>query len=163
MTVLKHWYSRVIHYISLLCCIFTDRENLVSREAIGRMQAKLLSALKVEVQRNHRNDPHMFAKVLLRLPELRTVDNLHNQFIMKLKVGSTELPMPELYKEVYDLPGTPPFGCTNGTSPSSDPPKPKPAAVSARSMMHKGLMEAADQLLGEATAAATAPNTSSKP
>ncbi len=129
----------------------------MSREAIGRMQAKLLSALKVEVQRNHRSDPHMFAKVLLRLPELRTVDNLHNQFIMKLKVGSTELPMPELYKEVYDLPGTPPFGCTNGTT---DPPKPK--ALSARSMMHKGLMEAADQLLDEATSVATA-NTSSKP
>lgn len=69
------------------------------------MQAKLLMALKLEVQRNHRSDPHMFAKVLLRLPELRTVDNLHTQFIMKLQVGvgSTDLPIPALYKEVYDL------------------------------------------------------------
>lgn len=49
----------------------------------------------------------MFAKVLLTLPILRTVDDLHNQFIMQLKIGvgeSNTLPMPQLYKEVYDLP-----------------------------------------------------------
>ena len=77
----------------------------MDRKTVGAMQAKLLMALKLEVQRNHRSDPHMFAKVLLRLPELRTVDNLHTQFIMKLQVGvgSSDLPIPALYKEVYDL------------------------------------------------------------
>ncbi|XP_038055202.1 nuclear receptor subfamily 1 group D member 2-like [Patiria miniata] len=91
--------------LSAIVLYADDRENLIDRKAIAAMQAKLLMALKVEVQRNHRSDPHMFAKILLRLPELRTVDNLHTQFIMKLQlgVGRGDLPIPALYKEVYDL------------------------------------------------------------
>ncbi|XP_071956516.1 retinoic acid receptor alpha-A-like [Antedon mediterranea] len=82
-----------------------DRESLQNRDLICTLQAKILGALKVETQRNHRDDPHIFAKILLRLPELRTLDNLHTQFIMKLKVGVPSFPMPELYMEVYDFKG----------------------------------------------------------
>ncbi|XP_022088254.1 retinoic acid receptor gamma-like [Acanthaster planci] len=91
--------------LSAIVLYADDRENLIDRKAVAAMQTKLLMALKLEVQRNHRSDPHMFAKILLRLPELRTVDNLHTQFIMKLQVGvgSSDLPIPALYKEVYDL------------------------------------------------------------
>ncbi|XP_071809128.1 nuclear hormone receptor E75-like [Asterias amurensis] len=94
-----------IALLSAVVLYADDRENLVDRKTVAAMQAKLLMALKLEIQRNHRSDPHMFAKVLLRLPELRTVDNLHTQFIMKLQVGvgSSDLPIPALYKEVYDL------------------------------------------------------------
>ncbi|XP_033116892.1 nuclear hormone receptor E75-like [Anneissia japonica] len=87
-----------------------DRESLQNRDLICTLQAKILGALKVETQRNHRDDPHIFAKILLRLPELRTLDNLHTQFIMKLKVGVPSFPMPELYMEVYDF-GNSKGGC----------------------------------------------------
>lgn len=86
---------------------FTDRENLNDQEAVAKTQTKFLHALRMQLLKNHRKDPLMFAKVLLTLPILRTVDDLHNQFIMQLKIGvgeSNTLPMPQLYKEVYDLP-----------------------------------------------------------
>ncbi|PIK43305.1 putative nuclear receptor subfamily 1 group D member 1, partial [Apostichopus japonicus] len=83
------------------------RENLNDQEAVAKTQTKFLHALRMQLLKNHRKDPLMFAKVLLTLPILRTVDDLHNQFIMQLKIGvgeSNTLPMPQLYKEVYDLP-----------------------------------------------------------
>ncbi|XP_071500725.1 retinoic acid receptor alpha-like [Diadema antillarum] len=92
-----------IALLSAVVLFADDREGLQDVISVSRIQARLLQALRVEIMRNHRSDPHMFAKCLLLLPMLRTVDDFHNQFIIRLKLGSNNLPMPELYKEVYDL------------------------------------------------------------
>lgn len=92
-----------IALLSAVVLFADDREGLQDVISVNRIQSRLLTALHIEILRNHRNDPHTFAKCLLLLPMLRTVDDFHNQFIIRLKLGSTNLPMPELYKEVYDL------------------------------------------------------------
>lgn len=92
-----------IALLSAVVLFADDREGLQDVISVSRIQSRLLTALHIEVLRNHRSDPHMFAKCLLLLPMLRTVDDFHNQFIIRLKLGSSNLPMSELYKEVYDL------------------------------------------------------------
>nr|XP_054761288.1 nuclear receptor subfamily 1 group D member 2-like [Lytechinus pictus] len=101
-----------IALLSAVVLFADDREGLQDVISVSRIQSRLLTALHIEVIRNHRSDPHMFAKCLLLLPMLRTVDDFHNQFIIRLKLGSSNLPMSELYKEVYDL------GSFNGSSRS---------------------------------------------
>lgn len=99
--------STELALLSAVVLFSDDRENLNDQEAVAKTQTKYLHALRMQLLKNHRKDPLMFAKVLLTLPILRTVDDLHNQFIMQLKIGvgdSNTLPMPQLYKEVYDLP-----------------------------------------------------------
>ncbi|XP_070558259.1 retinoic acid receptor gamma-like [Ptychodera flava] len=90
--------------LSAIVLCSDDRPGLQNPKAVARIQAKLLTALKVETSRNHASSTHIFAKLLLRLPELRSLNELHNQHVVKLKICSPDLPMPPLYKEVFDLP-----------------------------------------------------------
>ncbi|XP_002739270.2 nuclear receptor ROR-beta-like [Saccoglossus kowalevskii] len=96
--------------LSAIVLCSDDRPGLEDPRSVSMIQSKLLTALKVETLRNHSSSSHTFAKLLLRLPELRSLNELHNQHVVKMKIGSPDLPMPPLYVEVYDLPTEEPTG-----------------------------------------------------
>ncbi|XP_077994142.1 retinoic acid receptor gamma-like [Glandiceps talaboti] len=123
--------------LSAIVLCSDDRPGLQNSRAVARIQATLLTALKAETSRNHPLSSHSFAKLLLRLPELRSLNELHNQHVVKLKICSPDLPMPPLYKEVFDMPEKNDNEQENGSQPEEEENVQSPPEIPNRSHIRK--------------------------
>ena len=54
-------------------CLFTDRSGLAEPEKVEELQEPILEALKHYVRRRRTGNPHTFAKMLLKLTDLRSI------------------------------------------------------------------------------------------
>lgn len=73
-------------------------------KAVERMQDKLIEALKLQISRNHSTEPHLFANMLMKLPELRMLGSKHGEQLNWLKVHWQQIRLPPLYAEIFDIP-----------------------------------------------------------
>lgn len=52
------------------------------------LQETLIRALRILITKNHPNESAIFTKLLLKLPDLRSLNNMHSEQLLAFKVHS---------------------------------------------------------------------------
>lgn len=73
-------------------------------KGVELIQDKLIEALKLQISRNHSTEPHMFANILMKLPELRMLGSKHGDQLAWYRINWNQLRLPPLFAEIYDIP-----------------------------------------------------------
>lgn len=81
----------------------SDRAGLNDPQAVEKIQDRLIEALKLQMSRNHTLEPQLFANVLMKLPELRSLGSHHNEHIQWFRSHWARLKLPPLFAEIYDI------------------------------------------------------------
>ena len=69
-----------------LASSFTDRSGIVEMEAVEQLQENLIKALRSLITRRRPDDSTLFPKLLLRLPDLRTLNNQHSDKLLAFRI-----------------------------------------------------------------------------
>lgn len=64
----------------------TDRSGIENLNSVEVLQEDLIRALGSLIMKNHANDHAIFTKLLLKLPDLRSLNNLHSEALLAFKV-----------------------------------------------------------------------------
>lgn len=72
----SHWH--------LLCP--ADRTGISDMRAVEQLQESLIRALRSLITRHRPDDTALFPKLLLRLPDLRTLNNLHSDKLLAFRI-----------------------------------------------------------------------------
>lgn len=64
----------------------TDRSGISDVEAVEILQETLIRALRTLVTKKHPDDSTLFPKLLLRLPDLRTLNNQHSEKLLAFRI-----------------------------------------------------------------------------
>lgn len=64
----------------------TDRTGVSDTAAVEQLQESLIRALRALVYRRHPDDSALFPKLLLRLPDLRTLNTLHSDKLLNFHI-----------------------------------------------------------------------------
>ena len=67
------WFTRADNYL------FLDRPGLRNVEQIEKLQNKLTESLQTVINTNHKEDTTLFAKLLMKTTDLRTLNTLHSE------------------------------------------------------------------------------------
>lgn len=81
--------ERFEHKFSEFCFLFlsADRSGIQDLNAVEALQDKLIQALRNLVMQNHSDESATtFTKLLLKLPELRSLNNMHSEELLSFKV-----------------------------------------------------------------------------
>ncbi|KAL3275034.1 hypothetical protein HHI36_019806 [Cryptolaemus montrouzieri] len=81
-----------------------DRPGITDIKTIEHHQDKLIEALKVQVNRNHANEPQIFSNLLIKLPELRNLGAKHSAHLDWFRMNWQKLILPPLFAEIFDIP-----------------------------------------------------------
>lgn len=79
-----HWSDRSV--------LLSDRSGLENVNSVEALQETLIRALRSLITRNHPNESAIFTKLLLKLPDLRSLNNVHSEQLLAFKVHSWRLP-----------------------------------------------------------------------
>jgi nuclear receptor subfamily 1 group D protein 3 len=82
----------------------TDRTGLSDKKTVERIQDRLIEALKLQISRNHALEPNLFASILMKIPELRTLGAKHTDQLSWFRKNWHCLHLPPLFAEIYDVP-----------------------------------------------------------
>ena len=82
----------------------SDRAGLSENKAVEAILDSLIEALKLQLSRTHSMETTLFASLLTKLPELRTIGAKHNELIDWYRQHWLQLKLPPLYAEIYDIP-----------------------------------------------------------
>lgn len=63
-----------------------DRTGVSDTAAVEQLQESLIRALRALVYRRHPDDSALFPKLLLRLPDLRTLNTLHSDKLLNFHI-----------------------------------------------------------------------------
>ncbi|KAL0984818.1 hypothetical protein UPYG_G00147350 [Umbra pygmaea] len=66
--------------------ISADRSGIKDLQSVELLQDKLIRALRSLIMKNHANEAATFTKLLLKLPELRSLNNMHSEQLLAFKV-----------------------------------------------------------------------------
>ncbi|XP_019751124.1 nuclear receptor subfamily 1, group D, member 4a [Hippocampus comes] len=66
--------------------VSADRSGISDVLAVEQLQEGLIHALRSLIGRRHPDDTSLFSKVLLRLPDLRTLSNLHSDKLLAFRI-----------------------------------------------------------------------------
>lgn len=69
------------------CCSFPDRTGIEDVSSVEALQENLIRALRNLIMKNHSNEAAVFTKLLLKLPELRSLNNMHSEELLSFKVN----------------------------------------------------------------------------
>lgn len=82
----------------------SDRQGLSDTQSVERIQDRLVEALKLQVSRNHSTEENLFASIIMKLPELRTLGSQHNDLLRWYRTQWHRGSLPPLFAEIYDIP-----------------------------------------------------------
>lgn len=68
----------------LLCS--SDRSGISDMGAVEQLQEGLIHALRSLITHHRPDDTTLFPKLLLRLPDLRTLNNLHSDKLLAFRI-----------------------------------------------------------------------------
>ncbi|XP_019618224.1 PREDICTED: nuclear receptor subfamily 1 group D member 2-like isoform X1 [Branchiostoma belcheri] len=68
--------------------VAADRQGVKDVEAVERLQERLIRALRAMVAKNHPEELALFAKLLMKLPDLRTLNTLHSEKLLAFKMDA---------------------------------------------------------------------------
>lgn len=66
----------------------TDRSGIENVNSVEALQETLIRALRGLITKNHPNESAIFTKLLLKLPDLRSLNNMHSEQLLAFKVHS---------------------------------------------------------------------------
>ncbi|XP_078543692.1 nuclear receptor subfamily 1 group D member 2-like [Lissotriton helveticus] len=66
--------------------VSADRSGISDVDAVETLQETLIRALRMLVNKKHPNDSTLFPKLLLRLPDLRTLNNQHSEKLLAFRI-----------------------------------------------------------------------------
>ncbi|XP_076265013.1 ecdysone-induced protein 78C isoform X2 [Rhynchophorus ferrugineus] len=95
-----------IGLFSAAVLLTADRPGVTDVKTIEHHQDKLIEALKVQINRNHANEPQVFSNLLIKLPELRNLGTKHNAHLDWFRLNWQKLALPPLFAEIFDIPKT---------------------------------------------------------
>ncbi|XP_074661937.1 ecdysone-induced protein 78C-like [Tubulanus polymorphus] len=81
-----------------------DRIGITDCKGVEEVQDKLIEALKLQLSRNHSTEPQLFANLLMKLPELRSIGAQHHQLIHYYRENWSHMKLPPLFSEIFDIP-----------------------------------------------------------
>ncbi|KAG2471221.1 PPARG protein, partial [Polypterus senegalus] len=84
--------------LSLL--LLADRPGLVNVKPIEDLQDNMLQALELQLKMNHPDAPHLFAKLLQKMTDLRQIVTEHVQLLQLLKKTELEMNIHPLLQEI---------------------------------------------------------------
>lgn len=64
----------------------SDRSGISDMQAVEQLQEGLIRALRSLITRHRPDDTALFPKLLLRLPDLRTLNNLHSDKLLAFRI-----------------------------------------------------------------------------
>lgn len=64
----------------------TDRTGISDMRAVEQLQESLIRSLRSLISRHRPDDTALFPKLLLRLPDLRTLNNLHSDKLLAFRI-----------------------------------------------------------------------------
>lgn len=90
---LKCFYSNTVQFsqrLLLLCSSSSDRSGIESVASVEQLQENLIRALRSLVNSNHHGnaDSPRFTKLLLKLPDLRTLNNMHSEKLLSFRIDA---------------------------------------------------------------------------
>ncbi|XP_023835892.1 nuclear receptor subfamily 1 group D member 2 [Salvelinus sp. IW2-2015] len=68
--------------------VSADRSGIQDLKSVEALQDTLIRALRSLIMKNHANETTTFTKLLLKLPELRSLNNVHSEELLAFKVHS---------------------------------------------------------------------------
>ncbi|XP_063041686.1 nuclear receptor subfamily 1 group D member 2b isoform X2 [Engraulis encrasicolus] len=66
--------------------VSADRSGLENVNSVEALQETLIRALRSLITKNHPNEAAIFTKLLLKLPDLRSLNNMHSEQLLAFKV-----------------------------------------------------------------------------
>lgn len=63
-----------------------DRSGIENVNSVEALQDTLIRALRSLITKNHPNELAIFTKLLLKLPDLRSLNNMHSEQLLAFKV-----------------------------------------------------------------------------
>ncbi|XP_077994350.1 nuclear hormone receptor E75-like [Glandiceps talaboti] len=80
-----------------------DRPGIKNSVPIEQLQEKLLECLRREIARHENRDQHLFARLIMKMTNLRSIASLHNEKILGFKLDWPNAQIPPLLAELNDL------------------------------------------------------------
>ncbi|XP_029023766.1 nuclear receptor subfamily 1 group D member 2b isoform X2 [Betta splendens] len=68
--------------------VSADRSGIENVNSVEALQETLIRALRSLITKNHPNESSIFTKLLLKLPDLRSLNNMHSEQLLAFKVHS---------------------------------------------------------------------------
>ncbi|KAK7898371.1 hypothetical protein WMY93_019224 [Mugilogobius chulae] len=68
--------------------VSADRSGIENVNSVEALQETLIRALRSLITKNHPNEAAIFTKLLLKLPDLRSLNNMHSEQLLAFKVHS---------------------------------------------------------------------------
>ena len=87
-----------------MSALISDRQALSDPQGVERIQDRLIEALRLQVSRNHSTEENLFATIIMKLPELRTLGSQHNEMLCWYRARWQRVELPPLFAEIYDIP-----------------------------------------------------------
>ncbi|XP_015745355.1 nuclear receptor subfamily 1 group D member 2 [Python bivittatus] len=66
--------------------VSAERSGIENVNSVEALQETLIRALKTLITKNHPNEASVFTKLLLKLPDLRSLNNMHSEELLAFKV-----------------------------------------------------------------------------
>lgn len=90
----------VLKILIVLSLFSSDRQGLEEKHKVEEIQECYAHILQVYIASRYSQDKNLFAKVLMKLTDLRDINELHTRMLLQMKVDSIE----PLLIEIFDLP-----------------------------------------------------------
>lgn len=71
---------------SAVVLVSADRSAIEDVAGVEALQESLIRALRNLIMKNHSNESSVFTKLLLKLPELRSLNNMHSEELLAFKI-----------------------------------------------------------------------------
>ncbi|XP_056098615.1 nuclear receptor subfamily 1 group D member 2a isoform X2 [Rhinichthys klamathensis goyatoka] len=71
---------------SAVVLVSADRSAIENVSGVEALQETLIRALRNLIMKNHSNEAAIFTKLLLKLPELRSLNNMHSEELLAFKI-----------------------------------------------------------------------------
>ncbi|XP_051872315.1 nuclear receptor subfamily 1 group D member 2a isoform X2 [Pristis pectinata] len=66
--------------------VSADRSGIKNVNSVEQLQETLIRALRTLIMKNHPNESSIFTKLLLKLPDLRSLNNMHSEELLAFKI-----------------------------------------------------------------------------
>eukprot|EP00062_Callorhinchus_milii_P010701 gi/632955878/ref/XP_007893681.1/ PREDICTED: nuclear receptor subfamily 1 group D member 2 [Callorhinchus milii] len=66
--------------------VSADRSSIENVNSVEQLQEILIRALRTLIMKNHPNESSIFTKLLLKLPDLRSLNNMHSEELLAFKI-----------------------------------------------------------------------------
>lgn len=71
---------------------YTDRPGIRNVDLVEKLQDKVIQGLQAAMKQNHADGPSLFARLIMKVPDLRTLNTLHSEKLLALKMDPNSDP-----------------------------------------------------------------------